>query len=841
MTGVCKKTTLRTRLIYCPGKAHTIKVVCGPRCPRLCSTPEQPSAHRCLDPSSDHPSRNGPDDKISDDSKRSNNEANARLNLNLATDNNDGRTQQRTGKSSSDGRASNEFKRSERDNTKKGSIPPRSSKNDAKKRSQATSPSNSDERASNDSKWSGRGSNGKRTSISSSGKRDTRKRSHHLSPPNTAERSSNESKRSLYDDSKRSNTSSTTGRSDTKRGSQQKGQSMSDEKASNGEKGGDLMSPNAASTHGKGVTKTGTQPNEQPINAENSLNDGFEKLNSIPPKGRNDAQKRSQMTGSPVSGEESSLNSKNQVTLGGTRTNGTVLGKMGKALTQETPSKDADGTESSEMKKGKDTQNVTKNGSGGVSRASLGPKSPNIDSRTRSNDPGKANINGVDNEGARNDTGRVSQASFGPKSPKVDNRAHLDDPRKANINGVNNEGARKGAGRMSQAPSSPRSPDVDSRARSNDPRKANINGVNNEGTKNGTGRANQASSSPRSPKVDNRPLSGDPRKADTTGVGNENTINGTDLVIQASSIPINPKVDGKTRLDDPKKARTNGVDIESTRNGTGRVSQTSFSPKSPRVDSRPRSDNPKKASANRVDHKNAKNKPIKGVSQLAIGKKPSPGRGNLGQSKDGAKFDESDEAGLTSPEGKSPEEFDGPNEGRGISAKEGFKTPRTARGAGFNGLPKDNSATFETRDGVKKQGSRPIHSAPDERHTTDFPRTGEKDHMAGRDFYGNYPLGTGKNRFQQKSHPSFDEKLQGDENGTGKGRRTPNPSDRFARLEGAQYGYIDLVKALELLDRNAVYYYIYVFLHQRDVSLTKSQFKNGNPSKVTYQLEFRGP
>ncbi|VDK36922.1 unnamed protein product [Taenia asiatica] len=781
MADICKKTTLRTRLVYCSGKAHTIQVVCKPRCQRLCGSPEQSSARRGFDPSSDQPSRNGPDDKISSDSKRLNQEANVKVNLNPATDYNGGRTQQRMGKSSSDERGSNEFKRSERDNTKKGNFPPRSSKNDAKKRTQPTSPSNSDERASNDSKLSGRGSSGKRTSVASSGKRDTRKRSHRLSPPNTAEKSSNESKRSLYDDSKKSNPNFMTGRSDTKGGSQQKGQPAADEKASNGEKGGDLMNPTTASTLGKGVTKKGVQSSEQPINAENTLNDGSAKPNSIAPNGRNDARKGSQMTGSPVSGEESSLNSKNQVTVSGTRTDSTVLGKMGKASTQETPSKDADETESGKMKKGKDTHHATKNGAGGVGQASLGSKSPNVDNRGRSNESRKANINGVENENIRNGTGQVSQAALGPKSTRAGNRAQSDDSGKANIKRADNEG-----------------------------------------TRNDTGRASQASSGPRSPKIGNRAQSDDPRKATTNGVDNEDARNGTDLANQASLDPSSPKVDGKTRLDDPKKANINVVDKESTRNGTGRVSQASSSPKSPKLDSRARSDNSKKANVNRVDHKSARNKPSKGVGQLAIGKKSSPGAetfdpGNLGEIKDGVQRDEIDEAGQTSPKGKRPEELDRLNEGGGTVVKGELKTPRGVKGAGPSGLTKGSSTTSETKDSVKKQGSRPIHSAPDERHLTDFPRTGGNDLMAGRGFYRNHPLGSGKSRFQQKSHPSLDEKSQGDENRTEKGRRTPNSSDRFARMEGAQYGYIDLVKALEMLDRNAVYYYIYVFLHQRDV------------------------
>ncbi|KAH9281816.1 hypothetical protein ECG_05469 [Echinococcus granulosus] len=1021
MTNVCKKTTLRTRLVYCSGKPQSIQVVCSPCCPRSCGHLEQTGVRRASDHPFDHPSRNVPDDKTPNDPKSSNQEANAKPNFNPGTDYTDGKTQQQIGKSSSDEKNSNDLKRFERDTTKKGNFPSRSSKNDAKKRSRSTSPSNSDEKASNDSKWSGRSSNRKRKSISSSGKRESSKRSQQLSPPHTAEKSLNESKRSLFDESKRSNTSAMTGMSDTKRGSQQKVQSTFDEKAFNGEKGGNLRNPNAASTLDRGATKKGLQPNEQSINVENPPDNNFGRLNSIPPNGRDDEHKRSQMTSSSISVEKSSLDPKKSVTNNGTKTNDAALDKMDQVSTQGIHSKDVDGTGTSERKKETNTQSGNKNVAGRANQASFGQKSPTADDRARSDDVRRANANGVDDRSARNGAGRVSQTTFGQKSPAPGGRAQLDEPRKANVNGADNERARNGADRVSQASFSSKSPTLSGRAQSDDPRRANANKVDNRSAKNGAGLVSQTAFGQKSPKADIGPRSDDPRKANanevdkgsakngpdrvsptsfgpkspvadgkaqsndqkkanasevdnesaknspgrvsqtsfgpkslTTGgrvqsddlrkaianeVGNGSAKNGPGRVSQASFGQKNPAADGRAQSDNSRKANTNGADNEGAKNGTGRVNQTLFGQKGPKTDIGPRSDDPRRANANEVDSGSAK-KGASRVSQASFGQKspkadsglrsddprkanasevdngsdkngpgrvsqtsfglksPTPGgrvqsndprkanadgvdngsvkngpghvsqtsfgqkspKANTGLRPDdprkanangvdnerarntpakevghltiskksplctkafgpgdlGVPCDESGEADLTSLEGGSSEELDGPNGGKGAVRKEGFKTPRSTGGIGFSGIKKGNSTTPETRDDAKMRGSRPIHSAPNVRHTTDFSTTRAKGHTAGSGFYRNHLLGAGKNYLQPKSHPSL-ENLQGSENRTGKGRRTPNPSNRFARIEGSQYGYIDLVKELGMLDRNAVYYYLYVFLHQRDV------------------------
>ncbi|EUB61805.1 hypothetical protein EGR_03351 [Echinococcus granulosus] len=485
MTNVCKKTTLRTRLVYCSGKPQSIQVVCSPCCPRSCGHLEQTGVRRASDHPFDHPSRNVPDDKTPNDPKSSNQEANAKPNFNPGTDYTDGKTQQQIGKSSSDEKNSNDLKRFERDTTKKGNFPSRSSKNDAKKRSRSTSPSNSDEKASNDSKWSGRSSNRKRKSISSSGKRESSKRSQQLSPPHTAEKSLNESKRSLFDESKRSNTSAMTGMSDTKRGSQQKVQSTFDEKAFNGEKGGNLRNPNAASTLDRGATKKGLQPNEQSINVENPPDNNFGRLNSIPPNGRDDEHKRSQMTSSSISVEKSSLDPKKSVTNNGTKTNDAALDKMDQVSTQGIHSKDVDGTGTSERKKETNTQYGNKNVAGRANQASFGQKSPTADDRARSDDVRRANANGVDDRSARNGAGRVSQTTFGQKSPAPGGgRVQSNDPRKANADGVDNGSVKNGPGHVSQTSFGQKSPKANTGLRPDDPRKANANGVDNERARN---------------------------------------------------------------------------------------------------------------------------------------------------------------------------------------------------------------------------------------------------------------------------------------------------------------------------------------------------------------------
>ncbi|CUT99085.1 hypothetical protein [Echinococcus multilocularis] len=857
MTNVCKKTTLRTQLVYCSGKPQSIQVVCSPCCPRSRGHLEQAGARRASDHPFDHPSRNVPDDKTSNDPKSSNQEANAKPNFNPGTDYTDGKTQQQIGKSSSDEKNSNDLKRFERDTTKKGNFLSRSSKNDAKKRSRSTSPSNSDEKASNDSKWSGRSSNRKRKSISSSGKRESSKRSQQLSPPYTAEKSSNESKISLFGESKRSNTSTLTGMSDTKRGSQQKVQYSFDEKAFSGEKGGNLRNPNAASTLDRGATKKGLQPNEQSIYVENPPYNSFGRLDFIPPNGRDDEHKRSQMTGSSISVEKSSFDTKKSVTNNGTKTTDAALDKMDQVSTQEIQSKDVDGTGTSERKKETNTQYGNKNGAGRANQASFGQKSPTADDIARLDDVRRANANEVDNRSARNGASHVSQATFAQKSPAPGGRAQSDEPRKANVNEADDKRARNSADRVSQASFSSKSPTLSGRVQSNDPRRANASGVDSGSAKNGAGLVSQTAFGQKSPKADMKPRSDDPRKANANEVDKGSAKNSPDRVSPTSFGPRSPLADGKAQSNDQKKANASEVDNGSAKNSPGHVNQTSFGPKSPTTGGKVQSDDLRKAIANEVDNGSAKNGPGR-VSQASFGlKNPTPGgrvqsydprkanangvdneRARTTPAKEvghptiskksllcieafgpggvGVPCDESGEADLTSLEGGSSEKLDGPNGGEGTVRKEGFKTPRSTGGIGFSGIKKGNSTTPETSDDAKKRGSRPIHSAPNVRHTIDFSTKRVKGHTAGSGFYRNHLLGAGKNYLQPKSHPSL-ENLQGSENRTGKERRTPNPLNRFARIEGSQYGYIDLVKELGMLDRNAVYYYIYVFLHQRDV------------------------
>ena len=224
-----------------------------------------------------------------------------------------------------------------------------------------------------------------------------------------------------------------------------------------------------------------------------------------------------------------------------------------------------------------------------------------------------------------------------------------------------------------------------------------------------------------------------------------------------------------------------------------------------------RSDDRTNASTFTFDTKKVNDSPGKEDGQLNSLRKSQPDAGTP---------DPSDNVGEKEDENQIPDDYDEYEDDiYDPSGRAGYNTPVSKS----SDWKETKVPPVKTRDDFKN-ALRAAHTATNERLSKDLHKSQTSSRKGGKNTHRHFRPGNERNHLRQKRETSTEGKSQGD--GTRPGAKSrewkiSHPIDKFSKMEGSQYGYTDLVKALETMDRNAVYYYIYLFLHQRDVSVQK--------------------